>query len=196
MTDRNHIETVQTMLDEAVAHNANLDDRLIAIRMEMSETGKLKELNNAKIETFRQVLAALSENEAKTVAAEIDAIVAPYSRRMRLGSKKRVVYELIEAGVDTVQRINAYLTDSALDIDSRYIREVVRSGMSEGDFSGDLEGGISITSGGKEIMTKAPLAGDWDEYIEGVKNIRKRLNTAKMLAEFSVNGPATEVAGP
>ena len=195
MTDRSHIETVQKMLDEAVASSAALNDRLTAIRLEMTETIKLKELSSAKVDTFRDVLSALTENEQETANVESNALVSPYSRRMRLGSKKRVVYELIEAGAGSLQLINNHLTDSSLDIDSRYVREVVRSGISEGDFSGDLEGKLVITASGKEIVSKAPHAGDWREYAPWVAEMRKRINTEGVLSDIWWKNPATGVAG-
>ncbi len=176
MDDRSHIKTVEDMLAEAVAHNAFLDEKLTAIRLEMTEISKMKELANAKVDTFKDVLAALVENEQKTNHAAIDALVEPGPRRMRLGSKKRVIYQLIEAGANTLYVLNNYITDSLLDIDSRYVREVVRSGLSDGDFAGDLEGSFTITTAGQEIMTKAPYANDWGRYIEAVGKMMTRLN--------------------
>ena len=86
------------------------------------------------------------------------------NRRMRLGAKKRVVYELIMMGKNTFDDINEVIGRSSLDIDHRYVREVLRSGKEDGDFDHSEDGSITLTPEGREIIEKAPKPMDWASY--------------------------------
>lgn len=86
------------------------------------------------------------------------------NRRMRLGAKKRVVYELVRMGVATFDAVNEAVKFSSLDIDHRYVREVFRSGKLDGDFVDGEGGSIILTPEGIEIMDKAPKPMDWVLY--------------------------------
>jgi len=82
-------------------------------------------------------------------------------RRMRLGSKKRVIYQMVADGLTSLEAIEDMLHYSDLHIDERYAREVIRKGMVSLDFAGGLKGEFNITEGGKGILAKAPKPKDW-----------------------------------
>ena len=86
------------------------------------------------------------------------------NRRMRLGAKKRVVYKLIMMGKNTFDDINEVIGRSSLDIDHRYVREVLRSGKEDGDFEYCEDGSVVLTPEGRGIIEKAPKPMDWLAY--------------------------------
>ena len=82
---------------------------------------------------------------------------------MRLGVKKRIIYSMVNSGLGSEEKINEILKYSDLDIDSRYIREVVRTAIAEGDYSQDENGNLNLTASGREIFNNAPLPKGWKE---------------------------------
>lgn len=82
-------------------------------------------------------------------------------RRMRLGAKKRVVYTLVASGFETLKELNFAV--KGYDIDSRYIRDVIRKAIKCGDILGDIDDRFIMSDSGKEILAKAPMPKDWTE---------------------------------
>lgn len=86
-------------------------------------------------------------------------------RRMRLGAKKRAIYTLVSKQVSTLEQLEAHLIKvHRTDIDKRYIRDVVRDALTQGDMQGDIEHQFIFSDMGREILEKAPLPAGWDEY--------------------------------
>lgn len=83
-------------------------------------------------------------------------------RRMRLGSKKRVVFHLISDGLDSVEAISKHLDGS--DIDRRNVRDIVRTGIEKGDVGGSVDDRFVLTEFGKELLDKASKEEDWPNY--------------------------------
>lgn len=94
-------------------------------------------------------------------------------RRMRLGAKKRAIYTLVSKQVSTLEQLEAHLISlHKTDIDKRYIRDVVRDALTQGDMQGDIEHQFIFSDMGREILEKAPLPAGWDEY-EDAAEMRK-----------------------
>lgn len=83
-------------------------------------------------------------------------------RRMRLGSKKRVVYQLVAQGFETIETLTRQLGGSV--IDARYIRDVVRDAINDDDMHGNLDDKFILSDFGKELLENAPFPKDWSDF--------------------------------
>lgn len=100
------------------------------------------------------------KNDAPSAATK-----APSKRRMRLGAKKRAIYTLVAKQVCTIEQIETHLTVlHDTDIDRRYIRDVVRDAIADGDMQGEIDQQFIISEMGREILEKAPIPADYDTY--------------------------------
>ena len=81
---------------------------------------------------------------------------------MRLGSKKRVVFQMIADGLESIEDVSEHLHES--DISSRNVRDIVRDGIRKGDIHGEVEGRFLLSEFGNELLAKAALEDDWDKY--------------------------------
>jgi hypothetical protein len=84
------------------------------------------------------------------------------NRRMRLGAKKRVIYQLVAEGPARLDSIDARLINYG--IDSRLVRDVVRVALSDGDMVGSIESHVAIAKQGEELIKKAKMPDDWEDY--------------------------------
>lgn len=91
------------------------------------------------------------------------------NRRMRLGAKKRVVYELISMGIASFNSINEAISQANIDIEHSYVRDILRTSKEDGDFSDKDDGTLVLTLEGREILDNAPKPIDWSQYEAGLR---------------------------
>ena len=135
-------------------------------------------LINAKREEIAQIEDQISDLTSKRNLAQamLEGMLMMVSdketdapqeeRRMRLGSKKRVVYKLVVNGFETLKDLNLTVKDH--DIDARYIRDVVRKAIQCGDILGDIDDKFILSEAGKEILAKAPKPKDWTQSYQSL----------------------------
>lgn len=102
--------------------------------------------------------------DPKNDTASVATKAAP-KRRMRLGAKKRAIYTLVAKQVCTIEQIETHLTVlHDTDIDRRYIRDVVRDAIADGDMQGEIDQQFIISEAGREILEKAPVPDEYEAY--------------------------------
>lgn len=170
MSDELFKKTVWERIHHAQDECADLSDQYDKLYAELQELAALKVALEVKISNWQELVTDAEKNTSGTASAANDS-GDEAARRMRLGSKKRVIYQMIAWSVDSVEEIEHHLRYSDLDIDARYARDVVRNGITKGDFSGVIDGKIVTTPAGDEILKKAPLPKDWDEFEPGLMEI-------------------------
>jgi hypothetical protein len=124
----------------------------------------VKELK-AQLEREEAILIGMkryADHIGGTAQLKSQAIKTDVKRRMRLGSKKRVVFHLIANGLSNLESIAAQLTGS--EIDHRNVRDIVREGIEKGDLAGILDSRFVLTAFGMELLDKAAKEDDWDSY--------------------------------
>ncbi|MCF6446116.1 hypothetical protein L1065_15300 [Nereida sp. MMG024] len=100
------------------------------------------------------------KNDASSAATK-----ALPKRRMRLGAKKRAIYTLVSKQVCTIEQIETHLTVlHDTDIDRRYIRDVVRDVIADGDMQGEIDQQFIMSEMGRELLDKAPIPADYEAY--------------------------------
>jgi hypothetical protein len=109
------------------------------------------------------IVATLGSDKNKQEEAQQTnpTYAAPGKRRMRLGPKKRVVFQMIANGVTSLAAISDAVRKT--DIDARFLRDCLRSGALDGEIVGGAEG-YALTELGAELLEKAPISKDWDQY--------------------------------
>lgn len=135
-----------------------------------------------------------SSDQPHNQQSEENVKPAERQRRFRLGAKKRVVFQLVNNFATSLRHIEQAVT--GYDIDPRYIREVVRTSITEGDMSGDVEGAFEITSNGIEMLQKAPLPKDWDAYNTIFEEQKAPDAQANEASNFTGEVPASPDADP
>ncbi len=110
-------------------------------------------LQHAKIEAYRTAYKTVEHQQKHGDSA----------RRMRLGAKKRVIYQLIQSGVADFDMLEECLR-GVDKLDARYARSVVRSAINLGDMEGDVDQAFALTAFGRDILARAPLPSNWDEF--------------------------------
>ncbi len=110
------------------------------------------DVQKAKIEALESALKSVEASEKRSGDGE---------RRMRMGAKKRLVFQLVKMGADDLRSVQRHLPDS---FNPRYARAVVRDALEEGDMTGDLENEFELTPLGEELLEKAPIPKGWNLY--------------------------------
>ena len=123
---------------------------------------------------MQELLKIALEDSSPPEYLSVDGFPAPKddkqiaSRRIRLGAKKRVVFQLIKQGIRSQNDLVEKLRNS--DVDARYIRDVVRQGVEEGDIEIDPLDGLTLSKFGEELLSKANLPVDWSKYADLLTN--------------------------
>lgn len=121
---------------------------------------KLAEKTASLVVAERLVAIFDPKNDAPSAASR-----PPSKRRMRLGAKKRAIYTLVAKQVCTIEQIETHLTVlHDTDIDRRYIRDVVRDAIADGDMQGEIDQQFIISEMGRELLDKAPIPAEYDAY--------------------------------
>ncbi|MEM9377781.1 MAG: hypothetical protein AAGA72_16295 [Pseudomonadota bacterium] len=148
------IQAERQAVHDCEAEVAGLKSQLTDAQRKLAE--KRASLNLAE----RVMAIFTSKAEAVSSAKE-----PPTKRRMRLGAKKRAIYTLVAKQVCTLDQIATHLTVlNDTDIDRRYIRDVVRDAINDGDMQGDIDHQFVMSEAGREILEKAPVPTGWDLY--------------------------------
>lgn len=177
MFDTINLKGIEALISTAAAEQDMLAQENQSHELAIIKNNEKLVILQAKIDAYRDVLnmpvsAQIAAHTPSTPLFEQVAMTTTSahksrtysSRRMRLGAKKRVIYELVRMGVATFDAVNDAVKFSSLDIDQRYVREVFRSGKLDGDFVDGEAGSIVLTPQGIEIMDKAPKPMDWTLY--------------------------------
>ncbi len=171
--------TARAILEQE-AKIAALEARVIALSDAISrataEIASIKpriEIESSRLDGMREIVRLLSRGDV--VAApnwdddkrEEDHRANPTSgvpskRRMRLGPKKRVVFQLIANGVTSFAAISKAVQRT--DIDVRFLRDCFRTAAVDGEIFGNAES-YTLTALGAELLEKAPVSKDWDQYV-------------------------------
>jgi hypothetical protein len=146
--------------EKAIAQN---NEKLLILRAKASAFQEVMNISPS-LSLFDSATVTLVPSSGSSAPKESNKPRVYANRRMRLGAKKRVIYELVRMGVATFDAIYEAVKFSSLDIDHRYVREVFRSGKLDGDFVDGEGGSIVLTPEGIEIMDKAPKPMDWVHY--------------------------------
>jgi hypothetical protein len=128
---------------------------------EIIELERKLELARAQLAGMRMIAENMDQNTTFSNPAHPNSSKKS-KRRMRLGSKKRVIFHLVNAGLDTIDKLTEHLSNSEIDL--KYVRDVVRLGIEEGDMHGDLDDKFIMSENGKELLAKANLPPDWEKY--------------------------------
>lgn len=114
----------------------------------------------ASLSLAKQVFSIFEESDDETSPSK-----AVPKRRMRLGAKKRAIYTLVAKRASTIEMVETHLTVlNKTDIDRRYIRDVIRDAISDGDMQGEIDNQFIISEDGREILEKAPIPTGWEAY--------------------------------
>lgn len=132
-------------------------------------------LELARIETLEYADERVQHESATTNSSE--TVEEPLdSRRMRLGAQKRAIYELI---AQNPYGLNVEMTadiSRQWNIEAKYVRDMIRQGVSDDYIDMDEDGDLSLTVHGSELLERAPLPRDWDQYAPRFRtnNVRAR----------------------
>lgn len=142
-------------------------DKLIQEQEEKIK-GLRKELEALKISIISETgklegMLAMRPPETLSPQTE-EQLKAAKPQRMRLGSKKRVVFTLIGAGLRSLEALLKHIPET--EIDPRYIKDVIRDGLKDGNLEGHMGFGFDLTAKGKELLSKAPLPSDWRAFVQ------------------------------
>ncbi|MEO0386855.1 MAG: hypothetical protein AAF281_04900 [Pseudomonadota bacterium] len=132
-----------------------------ALTAQLTEAQRKLAEKTASLGVAERLVAIFSPtNDTSSAASK----AAP-KRRMRLGAKKRAIYTLVAKQVCTIEQIETHLTVlHETDIDRRYIRDVVRDAISDGDMQGEIDQQFIISEAGREILEKAPVPDEYEAY--------------------------------
>ncbi len=115
----------------------------------------------ARLEGVESMFALFEDVNSGSTRTDGDAP----KRRMRLGAKKRAIYTLVSKRVNSLEQITNHLTVvHKTDIDRRYIRDVVRDAITDGDMEGNIEHDFIMSDDGRAILDKAPIPKGWEAY--------------------------------
>lgn len=171
MSDEQFKKSVWERIHRAQDECAELTDQFDKLNAEIQQLAAEKTALEVKIANWQELVTDAEQNESGTSDAVGESKTNP-TRRMRLGSKKRVIYQMVADGLHSLSALDDTLRHFDRDIDARYVREVIRNGMGEGDFAGNLEGEFSVTEGGKGILAKAPKPRDWMDWQNALNKAR------------------------
>jgi hypothetical protein len=134
---------------------------IASIKAQLAESQRKLAEKAASLGVAERMLAIFDpKNDTSSAATK----VAP-KRRMRLGAKKRAIYTLVAKQVCTIEQIETHLTVlHQTDIDRRYIRDVVRDAIADGDMRGEIDQQFIISENGREILEKAPVPDEYEAY--------------------------------
>ena len=134
---------------------------IASIKAQLAESQRKLAEKAASLGVAERMLAIFDpKNDTSSAATK----VAP-KRRMRLGAKKRAIYTLVANQVCTIEQIETHLTVlHQTDIDRRYIRDVVRDAIADGDMQGEIDQQFIISETGREILEKAPVPDEYEAY--------------------------------
>jgi hypothetical protein len=134
---------------------------IASIKAQLAESQRKLAEKAASLGVAERMLAIFDpKNDTSSAATK----VAP-KRRMRLGAKKRAIYTLVAKQVCTIEQIETHLTVlHQTDIDRRYIRDVVRDAIADGDMQGEIDQQFIISENGREILEKAPVPDEYEAY--------------------------------
>lgn len=135
------------------------------------------------------ILEKVASNASGRLAQHLNKKEAKKERRMRLGTKKRLVYALVEAAQGELRVINNTLRGSG--VTPTYVRDIIRGGIEDGDFVGDVDETFSITDAGIEILERAPKPSDWEKY----KFLIPQKNTPSTSMPGGISGEPTKLPG-
>jgi len=160
------VQTEREAVRRGIAEVADLQEKLDLARASLAQ-------KQASLNTAEKLVALFSNTDTTDSNKDLKP-----KRRMRLGSKKRVVYELVSKEVGNLKQLEKHLTVlSNLDITKTYIRDVVRVAIENQDMQGELDRSFIITPQGREILEKAPKPSDWGAYKQAAE-MRHELPTA------------------
>ena len=176
MAEAINLTDIKPLIAAVVAEQEALVRENESLKKAIAKNNEKLMILDAKASAFQEVMSMTSRQNLFDVPAiplALDETKSPKAngnprvytnRRMRLGAKKRVVYELVMMGKGSFDSINETIERSSLDIDHRYVREVLRSGKEDGDFGDSEDGSVILTPAGREIVEKAPRPMDWKTY--------------------------------
>ncbi len=153
---KNEIKSQSALVERLVVKINSLND-------ELKEVDRNREIQKSKLDGLIFALNMISPNSNeqsgnKSIAKQQTEI----KRRMRLVSKKRIIFSLIKAGYKNQADILSYLANS--NIESRHIRDVIRESKVDGNISEDQNKDVFLTDKGNELLEKAPEPSDWSVY--------------------------------
>lgn len=152
-------------LEDAISEGHKKILNIKAQQEELAESLRYAAAKQDGLEEALQIMRSTAPDISDPDDMDIDGTD---KRRMRLGAKKRVVYELVAIGFDSIEMITNLTQES--DVDGRYVRNVVRQALSLGDMAGDIEEIFYLTPAGEEILANAPLPENWDRYSTLISN--------------------------
>jgi hypothetical protein len=159
------VEQLTSLVATAEAAYARKKAQYESLAQELKyDLAKLDGLRMALDAVQLPVVAAPAPPRIEAVADDEATAHAGGQRRFRLGLQKRIIYQLVANGAETKDEI--YERTRSTEIDAKYIREVLREAVSLGDMSGDSDGFLAMTDSGREMLEKAPIPKDWDQYAE------------------------------
>jgi hypothetical protein len=104
----------------------------------------------------------IGHNEQSAEATTDDGVlVKPSRRRMRLGPKKRVIFQLVANGIRSLSAISSAVQGTG--IDARFLRDCLRTAVIEHELSVNAED-YALTVLGSELLEKSPISRDWELY--------------------------------
>lgn len=160
MAQADKIAEITKLADKSRELCAAAQADIDALMSQVSEKESVIEIEKSKLEAFQQTLEILKPHKASGSSTRSSASTT--QRRMRLGAKKRMIYELVALHYSNLKILNECLANT--DIDQRYVRDVVRVAINESDMDGDVDLSFSLTGGGRKILNKANKPNDWSEY--------------------------------
>jgi hypothetical protein len=134
---------------------------IATIKAQLAESQRKLAEKTASLGVAERLVAIFDpKNDTSSAATK-----ATPKRRMRLGAKKRAIYTLVAKQVCTIEQIETHLTVlHDTDIDRRYIRDVVRDAIADGDMQGEIDQQFIISEMGREILEKAPVPDEYEAY--------------------------------
>lgn len=134
---------------------------IVSIKAQLAESERKLAEKTANLGVAERLVAIFDpKNDTSSVATK-----ATPKRRMRLGAKKRAIFTLVAKQVCTIEQIEMHLTVlHDTDIDRRYIRDVVRDAIADGDMQGEIDQQFIISEMGRELLDKAPVPDGYEAY--------------------------------
>ena len=169
---------------------------IITIKAQLAESQRKLAEKTASLGVAERLVAIFDpKNDTSSAATK-----ATPKRRMRLGAKKRAIYTLVAKQVCTIEQIETHLTVlHDTDIDRRYIRDVVRDAIADGDMQGEIDQQFIISEMGREVLEKAPVPDEYEAYKDAAEMrqaMRGLLSAAHKENEPPKGGSETDEVAP
>jgi predicted nuclease with TOPRIM domain len=162
-------EGIEKLQDAIALKQGNVDSlsaKITRARTDLSRLETDANLAKAELQGLKNALEIITpvDSNAGTLAVNVitPSSASTTAKRMRLGPKKRVVFALIRNGISSAHELSRRLKDSL--IDDRFINDCVRKAVLEEEISKDSEGVFSLSDTGNELLEKAPLPKEWDQF--------------------------------